>query len=225
MKRMHAFRLAALVLGVLGCALAPVRAADPNSQVPEEARRHLQEALGGPFVVFRARVQDDLKLSDSAKQKLEDALLERIQDAMGQFESFGTLSPEERDKRMAEYRPKAHEKLNAALKQTLTEEQLKRLRQVELQLDGIFSLGRPEIGEAIALTPDQRTRFVAVVMAMHTKIQPLIKEAQGGASPDVIRPKVMAIRKMHEAEAEDLLTETQKKRWKDLLGAPINLGD
>ena len=41
-------------------------------EVPDEARKQLVEALGGPFWCSATRCQEDLKLSDEQKKKLEN---------------------------------------------------------------------------------------------------------------------------------------------------------
>ncbi len=193
--------------------------------IPEEARRHLQEALGVPFVVFRDKVQNHLKLSDAQKKALDEELQERLQDAMQLFEKLDGLKPEDREKELGEYRPKVHEKLAAFLRKTLKEDQLKRLRQIGLQQEGAFALGQPEVGKELKLTDEQRKQFTAVVQDMQKKIEPLIKEAQSGGNPEEIRPKAMKIRKDHEGTIEALLTDEQKKQWKEMLGKALALDD
>ena len=76
MRKVAVVVSAALLFGVLGWVAPAGRAAEPDSQVPEEARRHLQEALGAPFVVFRGKVLEELKLSDEQKEKVDRELLE-----------------------------------------------------------------------------------------------------------------------------------------------------
>ena len=66
---------------------------------------------------------------------------------------------------------------------------------------------------------------MAVVQDMQKKVGPLIKEAQSGGNPEEIRPKVMKIRKEHEGKIEALLTDAQKKQWKEMLGKPLNLDE
>jgi hypothetical protein len=190
--------------------------------IPDEARRQLTEAVGGPYVVFRDKVQDDLKLSTEQKEKLGEKLRERVQDAMAFFQKLEGVGPEEREKELGEYRRKAGENLVAFLKETLKEDQLKRLRQLELQQQGAFALGG-ETGKELKLTDDQRRRFMGVVQEMQKKIEPMIKEAQSGGNPEEIRPKVMKIRKEHEAKIEAILTDVQKTQWKEMLGKPLDL--
>src|SRR5262245_17997436 len=185
-KRVTLVRIAAIHIAVsMSIPLFPLAAA---AQVPEEARRQLQEALGAPFVVFRESVQDDLKVTDEQKKALEEEVQAQVQDAMELFQKLEGVKPEEREKELAAYRPKAHMKLAALLTKTLTDDQLKRLRQVELQLEGLLALGRPDVGNTLKLADEQRKQFVAVMRDLEKSIAPLIKEAQSGGNPDEIRP-------------------------------------
>ena len=177
--------------------------------------------------MFRDKVQEDLKLTDEQKEKLEEHLKELLPDAMQFFQKIDGLKGEEREKELKAYRPKAQEKLAAFLKETLKEDQRKRLRQLELQQEGAFALlhGDVEIGKDLKITDEQRKQFMAVVQDMQKKIEPLIKEAQSGGNPEEIWPKVMKIRKEHEGKIEALLTDAQKKQWKEMLGKPLDLDE
>ena len=141
------------------------------------------------------------------------------------FQKLEGRAPEDREKALHEYRPKVHEKLAKFLKATLKPDQLKRFRQLELQLEGAFALGQPEVGKELKITNQQRMRFMAVVQDLQKKIEPLIKEAHAGGNPEEIRPKVMHIRKEHEAKIEAILTDAQKKQWKEMLGERFTLDD
>jgi len=142
------------------------------------------------------------------------------------FQERGDKKAEERDKELQSYRQKAHEKLTAFLQETLKDEQLKRLRQLELQQEGPFALfARPDIGKELKITDEQRMQFMAVVQEMQTKIEPLIKETQSGGNPQEIGPKIKKIKKEQESRIEAMLSDTQKKLWKEMRGKPFDLGD
>ncbi len=199
--------------------------AAPQLGVPEEARRQIVETLGPPFLVFRGKVQEELKLSDEQKKKLEKRLQDTVQDAMQFFQKLGDKKPEEREKELHAYREEAQENLTAFLKETLKEEQFKRLRQVMLQREDLFALGNAEIMKELEITDKQRQQFVEVVQEMQKKIEPLLKEAQKGGKPEEIRPKVMKIREEHVGRIEAILNDAQKKQWKTMLGNPLDLND
>lgn len=109
------------------------------------------------------------------------------------FQKLDGLKGEEREKELKAYRPKVQEKLAAVLKETLKEDQRKRLRQLELQQEGPLALlhGEGAVGKDLKITDEQRMQFVAVVRDMQKKIEPLIKEAQSGGNAEEIRPKVI----------------------------------
>ena len=53
----------------------------------------------------------------------------------------------------------------------------------------------------------------------------LAASAQKGGNPQEIGPKIRKIRKAHEDRIGALLSDAQKKQWKELLGKPLDLGD
>jgi hypothetical protein len=212
--------------GIIG---EPIRADEVGpatpAEVPEEARRQLVEVLGPPFLIFREKVQEEIKLSDEQKEKLAKQLEGMVRDAMQFFQQIDGLKPEEHEKELHSYRQKAQEKLAAFLKDTLKAEQLQRLHQLTLQQERPFALGLPEVMKELKLTDEQRKQFMALVQEMQQKIEPLIKEAQTKGNPEEIRPKAMKIRKEYADKIEAIFTEAQKKRWLEMLGKPFDLGD
>jgi hypothetical protein len=199
----------------------------PAQQFPDEARKHVVEALGGggAFLVFLDKVQEELKLSDNQREKLLEVVPEYAQETKKVFDKIADLKPQEGEKEMQSHRQKSHDKLAALLKETLKTKQLKRLQQLELQQQGSFGLGRPEIVKELKITVEQRKQFMGIVQEMQKKIEPLIKEAQSGGNPQEIRPKMMKIRRDHESKIEAILSYAQKRQWKEMLGNPFNLGD
>jgi len=190
--------------------------------IPDEARKQLTEAIGGPYIVFREKVQDDLKLTAEQKGKLEEKLPELIQEAMAFFQKMEGVGPAEREKELDKFRRKAREELAGMLKPTLKDDQLGRLRQLELQQEGAFALGG-QVGKGLNITDDQRKQFGTVVRDMMKQIEPLARSAEAGGNPEEIRPRMLKIRKDHERRIEAILDEGQRSRWKEMLGRPLDL--
>jgi hypothetical protein len=212
--------VAALVL--VGLAGAPAVGQD----VPEEARKAIAKNLQGSFMVYRDKVQDDLKLTDEQKDTLAAHLKERLPDFMKFFEGLGEKKADEREKELKAFRQKEQEKLAVVLKDTLKAEQSKRLRQLLLQQEGSLALWEsPDVGAALKITDEQRKQFMAIVLEMQKKVEPLVKEAQKGGNAEEIRPKIMKVRKEYEGKLEALLTDAQKKQWKEMLGKALTLDD
>src|SRR5207247_9995676 len=84
---------------------------DPPIEVPDEARRHVVEALGTPFILFREKVQKELKLTDEQKQKVDSHMKQTVQKTQQFFQKLQETDEEKRPQELHEYRQRAHEKL------------------------------------------------------------------------------------------------------------------
>jgi hypothetical protein len=207
--------------GIIGEPVAveeATRAEVAGAEIPDEVRRQVIEVLGPPFMVFRDKVQVELKIAGDQKEKLTKRLPETVQEFMQFHQRLEGIPQSEREKELHSYRQKSHEKLARLLTEILTPEQLKRLRQLELRQEGPFALGRPDVTTELKLTDAQKQQFMAQVQEMQKKFEPLIKEAQATGNPNEIRPKAMKIRQDCAETIEQLLTDDQHRRWKELLG-------
>src|SRR5438067_713337 len=137
---------------------------------------HMLQMLGPRFVVFREKVQDELKLTVEQKSKLNARVFDIVQETQEFFMGLQDAKPEERQKKHGEYSQKANEKLEKLLKENLTEDQIKRLRQIGLQMEGLFAIGHPDVSKELKITDEQRKQFMDVVQSMQKKTEPLIKE-------------------------------------------------
>lgn len=203
----------------------PLAYIPPRRPPPDEARRQIIETFGPPFLVFRNKVQEELKLTAEQKKNLDLRLQATVQDAMQYFQNLQGARPEELQKEHHAYVRKSQEKLTVFLESALKEEQLKRLRQVMLQREGLFALGNAVVMKELEVTDKQRQQFVEVVQQMQKKIEPLMKAAQNGGNPEEIRPKVLKRREEHVRRIEAILSDVQKKRWNEMLGTPFDLTD
>lgn len=195
-----------------------------TAQVPDENRRQLVEALGAPFIVFREKVLDELKVSDEQREKLLQYATEQVMET-GPFLDSLPQTGQEREKKLTEHRKHALEKLVKHLKEVLQPGQRDRLRQVTLQQEGGFALGQEDVRKDLKISQEQMQKFMAVVQALQKQVELLVKQAQTGGNPEEIRPKIEQLRKDHAKKLEAVLTDAQKKQWKELLGPPFELGD
>jgi hypothetical protein len=211
--------------GTLGADQPPGSSEPESPAIPKEARNGILNVLGIPGVMFHDRAQKELDLSGDQKKKLERWLQETVQQSMKVFETIKDLTPQERQKEHHALQQKVRQKRAAFLKKTLKEAQARRLRQLELQQEGLFALfARPELQADLKISDEQRKRFQPVMEQMHQQIEPLVKKAHADGNPEGIAPKIMKIRKEHERKIEAILTGAQKKQWQDLLGKPLVLG-
>jgi hypothetical protein len=194
------------------------------AQAPEENRKQLMEALGTPFIVYRDKVLDELKVSDEQKEKLMQQAMEQIMET-GPFLNTLTETGLEHERKLNEHRKNAQEKLAKHLKEVLQPRQLARLRQLKLQREGGLALGAEDVRKDLKISQEQLQKFTAIMRELQNKIEALIKEAQSGVNADQIGPNIEKLRKDHAKKLEAVLTDDQSKQWKELLGPPFELGD
>lgn len=196
------------------------------AQLPEQNRKEMAEALGPPFIVFRDKVLDELKVSDEQREKLMQLAMEQIMETGPFLDSLKDAPGPEREEKLKEHRKIAWEKLEKHEKEVLQPEQRKRLRQLTLQQEGGFALGQEDVRKELKITHEQEMKFSAIVQDLQTNVERVVKEAQSGAGkPEELRPKVEQLRKEHAKKLEAVLTEAQKKQWQEMLGPPFDIGD
>jgi Spy/CpxP family protein refolding chaperone len=191
---------------------------------PEEQRKQVVEALGTPFIVFREKVLDELKVTDEQRDKLMQYLIERIMETGPFLDSLKEDTPD-REKKLDEHRKNAREKLAKQLNEVLKPEQLQRFHQVTLQQEGGFALGNDGVQKELKITPEQLKKFKAVIDDLHKSVESAIKQAQADGKPEELRPKIEQLRKDHAKKLVGILTDSQKKQFQELLGPPFELGD
>jgi hypothetical protein len=194
------------------------------AQAPDENRRQVVEALGSPFLVFRDKVLEELKVNDEQRDKLMQHILEQIMETGPFLDSLRDAGPEG-EKKLNEHRKSALEKLAKVVKDVLQPEQLSRLRQLTLQRDGGFALLQNDVQKDLEISPEQKKKFMALMKELQENIQLMIKAAQSGGKPEELGPKVEQLRKDQGKKLEAALTDAQKKQWQELLGPPFELGD
>ncbi|MGQ0635942.1 MAG: hypothetical protein ACT4QC_15120 [Planctomycetaceae bacterium] len=207
-----------LLAGSMCCILSagPVT----GQEIADENRRDVAMVLSGPFVVFRAKVMDELKLTDEQREKLSNKILEQIMDTGPFLQSLQGEQPADQLKKLAEHRQEAHKRTAAFLKATLKPEQLKRFRQINIRYEGLFGLAeaeRAEVLKELTLDTDQQQKLAALP-------QELQKAAATAKFPEDL-PMLRKVRRELNDKVKAILTEAQNKHWQEILGPPFELSD
>lgn len=182
-----------------------------------------QRGRGGPGGAFGGltetallgaeQVQKELKITDEQKGKIEAAL----RDARPGRDAFGgqNASQEERQKAFEEFRKKAEEAGKKA-KEVLTADQVKRLREIYVQLAGVQALNNPEIAAALKFTEDQKKQLTTINDENGAKAREI---GFGEGS----REKREELRKETEGKILAVLTADQKKQLEEMKGAKVDI--
>ena len=171
--------------------------------IPDEVCEKLAHNIGCSFLLFRDKVQEELKVTREQKHKLDQHLITLLPEAMAiAHNSKGRDS----------YNHKTHEEMAPVLKTILDEGQRTRLHQLELQKDGLFGPGW-NLNE-LQITDEQQKQFMASIQETQKKTQALMEEIHKGASPDEIRPKAFQLRLDLEAKLREFKEHDPKTKQK-----------
>lgn len=220
---MRTFASFALTLG-LAAALA----------VPSYAQRQPGQGGRGAFgqggigsLLANVAVQKELKMDKEQTDKATEAVKKVTDKHADARAKLRDLADEERRTKSAELNKVISEETLTAVSEVLKPEQVKRLKQIELQRAGVNAFTRPEVEKGLSFTDEQKSKVKAVVDENGTKMRELgggrpgaggarPPRGQGGANPNA--EKITALRKESTEKIMAILTDDQKKSWKDMTG-------
>jgi hypothetical protein len=130
---------------------------------------------------------------------------------------------EERMKERAEAAEGREKKIAAILQP----EQLSRLKQIGLQVQGPRAFGSQQVASALALTPEQTTSIAEIQGGMMTDMRKLFESGalKEGDSDEIKAANRAQIAKVDKAALDKiiaLLTPEQTAKWKELIGEPFS---
>lgn len=164
-------------------------------------------------------VRTELNLTEEQHQKLRIALVGLWPEPR---EEFGNLSEDERHE-LQKLREARQYRIDEAVKSVLLEEQYTRLRQLEIQRQGVTALGRLEVAEKLGLTDEQKARMREIQEAARPDLSTFSNLRD--TSPEArekMREKALAelIAKREKANADviALLNAEQKAIWESMVG-------
>jgi hypothetical protein len=164
-------------------------------------------------------VQKELKVDKDQADKLKEAVQKVRDKHMDDFAKLRDLDQAERRTKGQELARTVSEETLAAAGEVLKPEQVKRLKQIELQQAGAQAFGRPDVQRALALTDDQKAKLKE--SAEETAKQ--LRELRQGGNAGGNREKAAALRKESLEKAQGVLTDDQKKTWKEMTGEPFEI--
>jgi len=179
-----------------------------------QGRRGGMRGMGGLTILRDEKVQTELKMTPDQIAKIETKQQEvqgKMRDLMQSAGDFQSMTPEDRAKLME----KGQEINEAAVKDILTNDQLPRFHQLELQqsvqMMGPAALARKDVAEKLKLTDDQKAKLKDINTQMMTDSQQ--------ARQDQDFQKMTEIRRGANEKALAVLTDDQRATFKDMLGA------
>jgi hypothetical protein len=164
-------------------------------------------------------VQKELKLDDEQAAKIKEAVQQVADKHKDDFAKLQDLSQDERRTKGRELRQTVSKETMAAVRTILKPEQLKRVHQIELQQAGTRAFQMPEVEQALNLTAEQKDKLKTIADDFNKEQGALRQGGNQGGN----REKLAALRKETNDKVQAVLTDDQKKTWKDLTGEPFTM--
>jgi hypothetical protein len=218
---------ATLGLAMIVLLAGPALAQDQPRQGRGGAGRGGPGMMGGggglAFLLQNEGVQKELKLDKDGLAKASEAA-KKVADAhQGDFAKVQELDVAERGAKMGEIRAAVNAEVLTALGSILKPEQLKRLKQIELQTQGARAFTNAEVQKSLKLNNDQIEKIKTINDDARAEMQSLFSSGGGGRGNPANFEKMQAMRKETLTKIENVLTDEQKKTWKDMTGDPFQL--
>lgn len=200
---------------------------------------------GGPTgLVTNKAVQEDLKMTEDQVAKVKDWAKEfrtksmEIMKEKGVEFKFGKDGfTDEMRAKMAEANAEVSKVAYKELGDVLKAEQVTRLKQIERQRMGVNAFTNAQVAEALKLTDSQKVSVKGIVGDFQKESREIRAEAGGkggkgkgkggkggfgGFDPET-QKKIAKVEKEALGKVVDLLDDTQKKSWKEMVGAEFDL--
>jgi hypothetical protein len=170
------------------------------------------------MLLMRPDVKKDLKITDDEQTKLDAAQ----QDMMGQMRQVFQDAQGDREA-MQTGMKKLMDGLATSIKGILTADQIKRLGEINVQMQGAMILTDPDQQKALKLTDDQVKQVKDLQTKQQAANQSLFEKVQSG---DIDRSEIQGLMQKNndalKAALEKVLTDDQKAQLKKMGGAPFD---
>jgi hypothetical protein len=167
-------------------------------------------AVGMPSLrlLHQKAVQEELKMTDEQVKKV-DAVAQKLKD-----EREAAI-----DKGEKPDLAKMVEKMDKAVAEFLKPEQLKRLKQIQLQVGGPRVFNNPELAKEMKITDAQQKKLKELQDENAAEVKKIYeKDAE---SRDEARKKVAELNNKVGERIIDLMEGEQKEKWKEKVGEPF----
>ena len=137
---------------------------------------------------------------------------------------FRNMSEEERSEFFEKMRTQAEErtaKMKEQLEEVLFPEQIERLEQIAIQVQGVGALRNKDVAAKLNITEAQREEMQEVTS--QDRMREKMREIFASGDRENMREKFEEIRKNMEGEVLAVLNSDQKKKFEELKGEPFDM--
>jgi hypothetical protein len=202
--------------------------------------------LGPMFLINNKAVQQDLKMTEDQVTKVREWQMEFFpkigeiyKDKGIEFgKGFGKAQSEEDRAKFAEAQAEVNKLVFKELGDVLKKEQVDRLKEIDRRQMGVYAFTNAEVADALKLTDSQKTSVKGISGDFEKERREIMSEVtkdkdrkgkggKGGFGGFGLDPetqkKISKLQSEAVGKVVDLLDDSQKKTWKELIGADFDL--
>jgi hypothetical protein len=170
-------------------------------------------------LLMNKSVQQELKIDQAQADKLKEAMDKVRAENKDVFDKVRDKNAPKEEREEA--RKKVTELNAKIMADVLKPEQFKRLKQINWQRQGVIAFSDPEVQKALNLTDEQKTHLRTIGEDLGKERAEIFKNA--GDNREEAMKKITALGKEKMESVAKLLTDEQKKAWKELVGEPFEV--
>jgi Spy/CpxP family protein refolding chaperone len=167
-------------------------------------------------------VQKELKLNEGQIQRIKEVMRQVRQRQDGARAKIQEVNPTNRQARLREVMKIASDETLKAAGDILNAQQLKRLKQIQLQQQGLEALSDPDAAKVLKLTDDQKNKVQLIQDDLRKESTAVLKARPGGSFQENLK-KILVLRREALDKGLGLLTAEQMEAWKGLAGDPFEV--
>jgi hypothetical protein len=195
------------------------------------------QGFGGGFgggaglttLMVNKSVLEEIKATDEQKEKLAKWAPEaqtKQREAMQEFFGGGGGQPD--FAKIQEANAKIAKEQLEEVSKVLKEEQVKRVKQIQVQIQSVNAFRQKEVQDALKLTDEQKETIREIQMSLGQEMRELGGFGGGGGggrpSPEAMAERTKKVNELNKKFLEKIvaqLKDDQKKAWEDLNGKPF----
>jgi Spy/CpxP family protein refolding chaperone len=196
MKRLMVFALVILGVGASSALAQPPRGGRGGAGM-----------MGGPMMLLnQPSVQQELKITDEQKLQIQEAAA-KLRASAGSLQGLDPSELQQKRQEMARESERTASKI-------LHRDQMKRLKEIALQVQGARAFSNPDLAKALDLTDEQKEKIKATEGGRGPRPEP-------GSDPQAAQKRMEEMHKANLDKVMNILTPDQKAKYKEMTGEPF----
>ncbi len=174
-------------------------------------------------LVSQQQIQTEIKITDAQKNDIKEMAKEYNTKSRDLYKGLGAIkNKEERQKVFKEINKKRQaltKETDKKVNKILDDAQKKRIQQILLQQVGIRAITQKRVIKELEITEDQQNKIKGVFESQKEKGQAIFKDMKDGKiKQGEIGKKFKELRDSIDTDANNVLTEAQQKKLKEMKG-------